>query len=174
MSYLYTAEYLTEDPRVAVRRRLQQRRCLVCGARNLVNHQTSYFCATHKPDWRFCSACETLRPKVAHGKSWLCNGCASTKATAQYHANPDRCLYRLRLKQLARRTQTRGDQIFEHMRRRIALADLVRATPQLSWPKRAALLGRNANQLACDYRMQCAGRILDMDRPDAGRRRRTR
>lgn len=169
-----STEPLTEAARTCWRRRLQQRKCLMCGARDLVNHGTSYFCATHRADWRYCSTCETLRPLAAHGKSWTCNSCANIKATARYHADPEPTLYRLRLQQLAKRTQTREDQIFMQVRKRIVIADLVKRTPGLSWTARGALIGRNAKNLSREYRDQCAGRVFDMDRPDSARRRRSR
>lgn len=174
MSYqLYTldAPPVAEDPRAQARRRLQQRRCLVCGSRDLSGgHKTSYFCALHIRTHRYCSTCETLRTAEDHGRDSRCRSCSSARALAQYRADPERTLYRLRLKQLARRRQSRVDEIFEAMRRRIALAAFVAATPGWSWPRRARLLGVNANHIAEMYRKQCAGRIRDADAAERERR----
>jgi len=158
-----------ESARERTRRRLQQRRCLVCGARGLANRDTSYFCRLHISAYRYCSTCETLRTTAEHGKDSRCKGCASEKALAYYRANSDANIYRIRLKELATRQSTRGDQILAGVRRRIALAALVRATPGWSWPKRAALVGMNRCQLARNYRQQCAGRVLDADQSDRAR-----
>lgn len=171
MTYLATADVEIESDRAKWRRRLQQRRCLACGAADLVNRKTSYFCIHCKPRWRYCSTCETLRLTIDHGKDSRCKGCASAKALAYYHARPDGNLYRLRLKELSRRTHTRGDQIFLGIRRRIALADFVRRTPGLSWPKRAALLGVDRGQLESSYRKQCRLDRRDADAADDARNR---
>lgn len=171
MSYLYSANVETEDPRTQTRRRLQQRRCLVCGARQLVNQSTSYFCALHIGTHRFCPLCETVRTTEEHGNDSRCRPCAASRALAAYYAEPDRTLYRMRLKQMARRTCTRGDQIFASVRRRIWLADLVAATPGLSWPKRAALVGSDPTWLADAYRKQVGGAVRDPDQVDVGKKR---
>ena len=171
MTYQIPAEIEEEAPRVMWRRRLQQRRCLVCGSRALANHLTSYFCERHISTHKYCSICETLRETDAHGRDSRCKGCASTKALAAYHADPDRCIYRIRLRGIAKRTHTRGDQIFAGIRRRIALADLVLSTPGMSWPRRAAIVGLNHTQLAASYREQVSGLNLD---PDAADRMKTR
>lgn len=169
MSYLYSAERETEDPRIQIRRRLQQRRCLVCGARQLVNNATSYFCRAHIAHWRYCSTCEVLRPAAEHGKDSRCQACASRKALDYYHQYPDATIYRIRLRQMATRTATRGDQILAHMRRRIALAELVKRTPGWSWPKRAALVGGCPQQLAYQWRRQLRGDLRDVDATDRAR-----
>lgn len=167
MSY---AAVETEDIRTQTRRRLQQRRCLLCGARQLVT-STSYFCALHISTYRFCSLCETLRTTAEHGSDSRCKGCVSYRALAAYYADPDRTLYRMRLKQMARRANTRGDQIFASVRRRIWLADLVAATPGMSWPKRAALVGSDPTWLADAYRKQISGDVRDPDQVDVGKKR---
>lgn len=169
MTYLYSADVQTEDPRTQIRRRIQQRRCLVCGARKLPN-PGSYFCAHCFPDWRYCGLCERLRTAEAHGKDSRCKGCANDRATAAYYAHyRDANVYRIRLRQIASRTATRGDQIFEQMRRRIALAELVRQTPGWSWPKRAAVFGGNPTQLAYRYRWQQSDQLCDVDAADRAR-----
>lgn len=144
----------TEDPRAQIKRRYQQRRCLVCGARRTKNQRTSYFCDRHWPDWRYCSSCATLRTASEHGKDSRCRACANAKSTAQYHADPDRCRYRLRLKALATRRQTRGDLLFAAIRWQITLAAFVRATPTWSWERRGRAVGRDAPHLAESYRRQ--------------------
>lgn len=148
------SEAETEDPRARLQRRYQQRRCLVCGSRRTKNQNTSYFCDRHYAAWRYCSTCATLREAAAHGKDYRCRSCANAKATAQYHADPDRCRYRLRLKALSTRRETRGDQLFAAIRRQIALAELVRATPGWSWERRGRATGRDATHLAESYRRQ--------------------
>lgn len=168
MTYLYSAERETEDSRTQIRRRLQQRRCLQCGARSLSPYG-SYFCRAHIRTHRFCSLCETLRPTEEHGKDSRCKACAAARALECYYANTDRNVYRIRLKQIANRTTTRGDQILEAVRRRIWLAELVRQTPGMSWPKRAAMVGMNATQLAQSYRWQCSGQLRDVDASDRAR-----
>jgi hypothetical protein len=166
-AYTYSAESDTEDLRTTWRRRLQQRRCLVCGARNLVNQATSYFCPRHIRTHRYCSTCETLRTAEAHGRDSRCRECANSRATAAYHADPDRTQYRLKLAQMARRSRNRADEIFDGMRRRIALAALVASTPGMSWEARGRLLGCDATNLAERYRLQCRGAFRG---PDAGDR----
>jgi len=174
MTYLATAERETEDPRVTLKRRYQQKRCLVCGARNRAS-PCALFCAAHIGAYRYCAVCGTVGTCDAHGRDKSrCRRCSSARATRAYHADPDRCLYRIRLMQMARRSGTRGDQIFESMRRRIALAALVAATPGWSWPQRARVFGKNAQQLAYNYRTQCAGPQMDVDSPDRMKRRRVR
>lgn len=174
MTYLYSATEETEDIRAQTRRRIQQRRCLVCGARQLVNHSTSYYCALHITTHRFCPLCETLRTAEEHGKDERCRTCSAGRALAAYYADPDRTLYRMRLKQMARRAATRGDQIFASVRRRIWLAELVAATPGLSWPKRAAIVGGDPTWLADAYRKQVSGKVRDPDQVDIGKRREPR
>lgn len=161
-----------ETPRQQWRRRLQQRRCLVCGTRDLANRATSYFCATHIGTHRYCSRCETLRSTAEHGRDARCRSCASAYALARYHAQPDSTLYRICLRQIAARRQSRADQLMAALRRRIALADLVRATPGWTWRRRAGLVGGNATQLAASYRRQCAGALFDVDAADRARKRR--
>lgn len=166
-----TAPAFTEDPRAQWRRRLQQKRCLVCGARGLVNNNQSYFCAAHIATHRYCSTCETLRTIEAHGKDSRCKACANERAIAAYYADPDRALYRIRLKQLAMRERNRCDEIFERMRWRIALAAFVRATPGWTWQQRADVLGIQRNHLADTYRRQCRGLCRDADAAERERRR---
>ena len=162
---------MEEAPRQQWMRRIQQRRCLVCGSRQIVNQQTSYFCRSHHPTHRWCPTCATLRPVAAHGKDSRCRGCAAARALAAYYADPDRTIYRLRLRALARRQLTRGDQIFADLRKRIALADLVARTPGWTWRARAQLAGvRDAEHLAHVYRRQCAGLLQDGDACDRRRR----
>jgi hypothetical protein len=165
-------EATDEDARTQVRRRLQQRRCLVCGSRGLVNRQTSYFCAAHVATHRFCSTCETLCPTHAHGADSRCRACSTARSLSYYHANAERNIYRIRLRAIAQRRESRGEQILRRMRDRIALASLVAATPGWSWRQRGQLLGRNAAQLATAYRRQCAGDVSDADGPDRATRKR--
>jgi hypothetical protein len=73
--------------------------------------------------------------------------------------------------QLARRQGTRGDQMLDCMRRRIALAALVKRTPRWTWEQRGQLVGRYGPQLAADYRDQCAGRVRDVDSADRDKRK---
>lgn len=162
---------IEEDDRTKWRRRLQQRRCLACGAAQLHNRTSSYFCSAHIRTHRYCSTCETLRERDARGKDSRCKSCASARALARYHANPGANLYRLRLKQMARRERTREDQIFDGVRRRIALAAFVKRTPGMSWPKRAAVLGVNPTQLAASYRTQLRDDLQDADASDRARER---
>lgn len=162
---------IEEEDRTKWRRRLQQRRCLACGARDLVNRQTSYFCMACKPDWRYCSTCETLRTVEEHGRDSRCKACSNARVTRQYHADKDRTLYRLRLQALSRRERTRSEQVFDGIRRRVALAELVRQTPGMSWAKRGALVGADATYLAETYRKQCRGDVRDADSFDIERRR---
>jgi len=168
MTYLASADTQTEDPRTTWRRRLQQQRCLVCGARQLaIGH--GYFCAAHIRSHRFCSLCETLRTVEEHGQDARCRSCANDRALRAYHADPDRTIYRIRLRQLAERRHTRGDQIFIHMRRRIALAELVKRTKGWSWPKRAAVFGGYPQQLAYAWRQQNGAGLRDVDATDRAR-----
>lgn len=162
---------VAEDPRAQARRRLQQKRCLVCGARQLANHNISYFCPRHLSTHRWCPLCETLRTAEEHGRDSRCRGCANARAVAAYYADPDRTLYRLRLRQLARRRQSRADEIFSALRRRIALASFVAVTPGWTWARRAQVLGMNTNHIAQSYRNQCAGRVRDPDAAERERRR---
>jgi len=159
----------TEDARTTWKRRLQQRRCLVCGARDLVNRQTSYFCQAHIADWRYCSTCETLRTAQEHGRDSRCKGCANVRGTAAYYADKDRTLYRRRLTELAKRRHTRSDQLFEAIRRRIALAELVKNTPGMSWAQRGRLVSADPTHLAESYRKQCRGDTRDADNIDRSR-----
>lgn len=162
---------IAEDPRAQGRRRIQHKRCLVCGARELAGQKTSYFCRRHIATHRWCPQCETLRTAEEHGRDGRCRGCSAERALAQYHADPDRTLYRLRLRQLAQRRQNRADEIFAVMRKRIALAAFVAATPGWTWAQRAAALQMDANHLADSYRKQCAGRVRDADAADREKRR---
>lgn len=163
------AVVLEEDDRTKWRRRLQQKRCIACGAADLHNHKSSYFCTRHVRTHRYCSTCETLRPIAQHGKDSRCKGCASRKALDYYHARPDANLYRLRLKELSRRKKTRADQIFDGIRRRIALADFVKRTPGMSWRKRAALIGVHHGQLEASYWRQIRNDLQDVDAADTAR-----
>lgn len=165
------APAIVEDARTQAKRRIQHKRCLVCGARRLHNQQTSYFCDRHIATHRWCAQCETLRPIAEHGSDWRCRGCSSARALAQYYADPERTLYRLRLRQLARRKQTRADEIFDAVRRRIALAAFVAQTPGWSWERRAEACGMNVKHIAQCYRKQCAGRVQDADVADREKRR---
>jgi hypothetical protein len=168
MTYLATAETEVEPDRTRWRRRLQQKRCLACGCKPIAPGG-SYFCIQCKPSWRYCSTCETLRTTAEHGKDSRCKGCASAKALAYYHARPDANLYRLRLKELSKRKKTRADQIFDGIRRRIALADFVRSTPGMSWRRRAALIGVCHGQLESSYWRQCRADLRDVDAADHAR-----
>jgi hypothetical protein len=161
--HLLTADAapLAEDPRTQWRRRLQQRRCLVCGARKLANHNQSYFCLVHIATHRYCSTCETLRTIQEHGKDSRCKACSTARALATNRADPDRNLYRLALKRLAVRRETRGDAIFSNLRRRIALAELVARTPGWTWARRARAVVMDAQHLSTMYRRQCTGQCLD-------------
>lgn len=171
MTYpILTDAPITEDPRTQLRRRLQQRRCLVCGVRQLAGNAHSYFCAAHLITHRFCPMCEGLRTAAEHGKDTRCLECNRRRGLAGYYADRDRTLYRLRLKQIARRQTTRVDQIFVQMRKRIALAEFVRATPGWSWPMRARHYGVWSSTLATAYREQCAGRVLDVDASERSRK----
>jgi hypothetical protein len=168
--HTHDAPAIAEDPRAQARRRIQHKRCLVCGARQLAGgHNTSYFCARHITTHRWCPLCEWLRTAEEHGKDSRCRGCSARKALAQYHADPGRTLYRLKLRQLARRQSNRCDEIFSAIRRRIALAAFVAATPGWTWAQRAQTLGMNVTHIAQTYRNQCAGRVRD---PDAAERER--
>jgi hypothetical protein len=170
MNNLYAIE-APEDTRTQLRRRYQQKKCLICGARDRAG-RTALFCAAHL-DYRYCATCMTVRTSASHGRDKSrCKTCSATRALDHYYRDPDRCLYRMRLIQMAKRSGTRGDQIMDSMRRRIALADLVRQTQGMSWPKRAALIGANACQLAYNYRTQCAGPLPDADTPDRAKRKR--
>lgn len=162
---------IAEDARTQARRRIQQKRCLVCGARRLANQNVSYFCPTHLATHRWCPVCEVLRPTEEHGKDDRCRGCSNTRATQAYYADPDRTLYRLRLKQIARRRQNRADEIFDAARKRIALAAFVAATPGWTWAQRAAALGMNVTYIADMYRKQCRGLVRDADAADREKRR---
>lgn len=71
--------------------------------------------------------------------------------------------------EMARRKQTRSDQIFQAVKRRIALADLVRGTPGMSWEKRGRLVGADPTYLAESYRKQCRGAVRDADNIDRAR-----
>ena len=168
--FLASAEPLEEDDRTRWRRRFQQKRCLFCGARRLTRGN-GFFCAAHIHAYRYCSTCETLRPAAAHGKDFRCRPCAAAKALAQYHAYPDANLYRLRLKELSRRTKTRADQIFDGVRRRIALADFVKRTPGLTWKQRGELAGLDGKQMECSYWRQIRDDLRDVDAADVARSR---
>lgn len=165
-----SSEPIEEADRTKWRRRLQQKRCLHCGARALAPGG-SYFCIQCKPNWRYCSTCETLRTAIDHGRDSRCKVCSNIRATRQYHADKDRTLYRLRLQALSKREHPRSDQIFAAIRRRIALAELVRQTPGMSWEKRGRLVNSDPTYLAEAYRKQCRGDVRDADVIDRKRRR---
>lgn len=151
-----TADPIVEAPRAMWRRRLQQKKCLVCGSRDLHNRATSYFCTRHLASHRYCSTCETLRSAEEHGRDSRCKACAGARALATYYADPDRTRYRIRLRQIARRRHSRHDMVFIALRKQIALAAFVAATPGWSWVRRAAYLGVNKTELSADYRRQSA------------------
>lgn len=164
------AQPLEEDNRTRWRRRLQQRRCIACGARDILPYG-AYFCAIHQQSHRYCSTCETLREVAAHGKDSRCKSCAAQRALARYHAYPDANLYRLRLKELSKRSKTRADQIFDGIRRRIALATFVRQTPGLTWKQRGEIAGVNPKQLEASYYKQIRDDLKDADYCDQARNR---
>lgn len=173
MTYLATADPAAESPAAQLRRRYQQRKCLVCGARSTAHGQRSLFCAAHLTGWRYCAVCSALQPVEDHGRDKSrCKACSARRALAAYYADPDRCLYRIRLAQMSRRSGTRGDQLFASMRRRIALAAFVKATPGMPWRQRAALIGVHPAQLAYNYRLQCSGPQPDVDAPERAKRKR--
>lgn len=146
---------IVEQPRAQARRRIQQRRCLVCGSRQLANHDTSYFCVRHLTTHRWCFLCETLRTAEDHGNDkGRCRSCSTARATAHYHADPDRTHYRMRLYQLSQRTTNEEDRLFAAIQRQIALAAFVRATPGWTWTRRAQALGVQAKHLALRWRRQ--------------------
>lgn len=154
-----------EDPRTQLKRRLQQKRCLVCGSRDI--RGTSYFCVTHIVTHRFCSECETLRPsQPGEPRDRRCRACLAARGLADYRANPDAACYRICLKQMRERKQTRSDQLFDVLRRRIALARLVAATPDLSWRARGRLAGKSYQTLSKQYARQCEGTCRDVDAAD--------
>lgn len=166
-----TSAPLTESPRSQVRRRYQQKKCLHCGARTRAT-PWALFCAAHVATHRYCPLCETVQDATSYGSDRSrCQTCSRARALKHYYADPDRSKYRIRLIQMAQRRETRGDQVFANMRRRIALAELVKTTPDMSWVERGALVGRYGPQLASDYRDQCAGRVRDVDVPDRGKRK---
>jgi hypothetical protein len=165
---------ITESPKTQLRRRYQQKKCLVCGAKNRAT-PWALFCASHRATHRYCSLCETVQAVGDYGADRSrCRICSRRRALDQYYADPERSKYRIRLRQMAVRSGTRGDQVFANIRRRIALANLVRQTPGISWPERGQLIGRYGPQLASDYRDQCAGRVRDVDAPDEHKRKRGR
>lgn len=168
MSTAFWIEAEVEGERARWRRRIQQRRCLVCGSRDLVNQGSSYFCAEHLRTHRWCGLCETLRPLEAHGLDCRCRTCSTARSLAYHRANTERTAYRQRLRDIARRRHTRGEQILVNMRRRIALAAFVAATPGMSWAARGRLLGAAGRTLAEAYRAQCRGRA-DVDAADTAR-----
>lgn len=145
---------------------------------------TEDFAAARK---RWCAHCRQGQPLAlwASPRSKRCRPCTSAydrrrvgathraQKLAEYHADPDRTIYRIRLQQLATRSCTRGDQIFAAVRQRIALAAFVARTPGWSWTMRARRAGMSAGRLALAYRQQCAGRVADPDRPDAARPQRS-
>lgn len=165
----YWQEVQTETPREQWRRRYQQRRCLACGARELQNRGCSNFCAQHFRSHRWCAACETVRTKAEHGGSRFCRACASAWNRAHYDAHPEASLYYMRLKRMAERTHTREQTIFAEVRRRIALAAFVRATPGLTWRQRGRLVGRHGESMAENYRKQCRGDVRDPDHAELSR-----
>jgi hypothetical protein len=152
-----------EPPTIQLRRRYQQRKCLACGAKQRAT-PWSLFCAVHIETHRYCPQCETVMTPEAFGAyRRRCATCSRARALAHYHADPDRSKYRIRLRQMAVRSCTRSDQVLDCMRRRIALAALVKRTPGWTWEQRGQLVGRYGPQLATDYRNQCAGRVRDVD-----------
>lgn len=165
----YWQEALTETPREQWRRRYQQRRCLACGARELHAGGRSNFCALHFRSHRWCSACETVREKAEHGATKLCRGCDAGWKRRAYDRHPESNLYYMRLKRMAERTHTREETIFAEVRRRIALAAFVRATPGLTWRARGRLVGRHGNSMAENYRKQCRGDVRDPDHAERSR-----
>lgn len=153
MTYpILTDAPITEDPRTQLRRRLQQKRCLVCGAR--ITSRANYFCPTHHAAYRFCSACESARPTSEHGRNWRCRPCNQAKALTEYYRNPDRLNYRRTLCDMAGRRETEADQLFRRMRAQIALAAFVAQTPGWTWERRAVVMGGGAANLATRWRRQ--------------------
>jgi anaerobic selenocysteine-containing dehydrogenase len=172
MTYFSSAEEHTELPAAQLRRRYQQKKCLVCGAKNRAT-PWALFCASHSATHRYCSLCETVVATPDYGSDRSrCRLCSKRRALDHYYADPDRSKYRIRLRQMAGRQGTRGDQVFANIRRRIALAELVRRTPDMSWTERGRMVGRYGPQLASDYRHQCAGTVRDVDTPDRVKRKR--
>jgi hypothetical protein len=86
-----------------------------------------------------------------------------------YEQHRDTYVYAIRLRQLAERRQTRGDLLFLSLRRRIALAELVRQTPGWTWPRRARAFGGNATYLAEQWRQQQRDDRRDVDAVDRAR-----
>jgi hypothetical protein len=154
----------TEDPRTRARRRIQQRKCLVCGARQLHNNNSAFFCSLHFGAWRWCCICETLRPAAEHGgKPNHCRACHAARVRQEYRANPDAARYAVALKRMATRQNTTEDLIFEHMRRRITLAAIVRATPGWTWAQRARAYSMSAWHMVANYNRQRRGDVRDLD-----------
>lgn len=154
---------VVEDARTQVRRRMQQRRCLVCGARQL--HPHTYFCGAHFGHYGYCRVCEVVRPRAEHGKHLECRGCRSAERMRRHRDDPDAARYRLRLRQIAQRHYSIGEAVLATAARRIALADLVRRTPGMPWAERAALINwpYTWNALRVAYLRQCGGDVKDPD-----------
>lgn len=154
---------IVEDARTQVRRRMQQRRCLVCGARQL--HPHTYFCAFHFGHYGYCRVCEVVRPRAEHGNQLECRGCRSADRMRRHEADPDAQRYRLRLRQMRTRLYSMSDLVLTTAARRIALADLVRATPGATWSERAARIEwpYTWRALRVAYLRQCGGDVKDPD-----------
>lgn len=169
-----TTEPIVEDATAQIRRRYQQKRCLVCGARNRAS-TWALFCTAHIATHRYCPVCIRvgMADEMGNDRS-RCRTCSRKRALEHYYRNPDRTCYAIRLRQMHVRSGTRGDQIMDSMRRRIALAELVRRTPGMSWRERGLLVGRNPTQMAYNYRNQCQGPQPDADEADRGKRKRGR
>lgn len=132
---------------------------------------------------RWCAHCRKGQPRTlwASPRSKRCRACTSaydaarvkapvrSRQLANYYADPDRTIYRIRLKHMAQRSSTRADQIFDGMRKRIALATFVARTPGWSWTMRARRYGMCAVGMAATYRKQCAGAVRDADMADVAR-----
>jgi hypothetical protein len=166
-------------------------RCAVCGCTaHTIPHTKSRsslcdWCADElvKAGKRWCGHCHLGVPLAqwASPHAKRCQACTReydaqrdrtaqrSRAIAAYHADPDRFIYRMRLKQIASRRCSRADQVFRSMRKRIALARIVSATKGWSWTQRARRFGGYPNQLATDYRRQCAGLVGDVDNADRAR-----
>jgi hypothetical protein len=55
-----------ESPTIQLRRRYQQKKCLVCGAKQRAT-PWSLFCAAHIDAHRYCALCETVTTADAFG-----------------------------------------------------------------------------------------------------------
>ncbi|MBK8211821.1 MAG: hypothetical protein IPK78_19640 [Rhodospirillales bacterium] len=156
---------IEEDARQRTRRRLQQRRCLVCSSRALANRATSYFCVSHIATHRYCGVCETLRTATEHGNDlalpyvrrhgrWrtttptLSGTCIASDPAVQYTP-----------------AQSGGSNLRRHPPAHRA-GRSVASTPGASWQQRAAHTTYSYQQLAAAYREQCAGLVHDADYPE--------